>query len=117
MRKDKQPEISVYEGASYKENHFYINKLQGFKKSLFNIVACSASLFLFWFIVGQFIWTKLPYKSFLFAFITMTVSLIAFYVQRKMDFYTSDFPLIKLFAKSSLKKPKTKSSKSVRKKS
>lgn len=117
MRKDKQPEIPVYSGASYKETLFSINKLQCFKKSFLNAAACSICLFLFWFISGQVLWAKYLYKGFLFAFLTTVMSLIAFYVHSKVRFYTSDFPLIRLFAKSSAKKSRSKLPKPVRKKS
>jgi hypothetical protein len=135
MRKDKQPEIPNDDGIPYKEIALQISKIQRHKKSLLNVAVCSLGLFLFWFLIGQICCTlffhgTIPFdtaKGFLtslplslithFALINTSLSLIALYAHSKIHKHYSNFPLIKLFAKSSLKKVKSKSSKSMRRKS
>lgn len=117
MRKDKQPEIPTYNSTSSKETIFYISKLQVFKKSFLNAISCSICLFLFWFVIGQIVWSKHLYKGFVFACSTTILALLSFYIQSKVHFYNSNFSLIRLFARASVRKTKSKPPKSVRKKS
>jgi hypothetical protein len=135
MRKDKQSEISADNGIHYNEPSTWANKFQRRKKSLLNVVVCSFGLFLFWLMIGGIGFAMLYHKTIsfhetkeffesdpkyfpsLFAFITTSLSVMVFYTYSKIRRYSSNFPLVKLFSKSSLKKTKLKSSKSMRKKS
>ncbi|MBY0281157.1 MAG: hypothetical protein K2W94_03265 [Alphaproteobacteria bacterium] len=135
MRKDKQPEIPTDNGIPYKEIALQIAKIRRHKKSLLNIAICSFGLFLFWFLIGQACCISFFHETVLFstekgflmspslpivtyfALITTSLTLIALFALNKIHKHYSDFPLIKLFAKSSLKKSKSKSSKSMRRKS
>ena len=121
MRKDKQPETLNPQENAYKEIYWRMGKMKRLKKSFLNGIVCSFGLFLFWLLIGQTIsmtFNRQASSSIsYFAFITMSLSLLSLYIQNKIQRYTSNFPLIKLFSKSSFKKAKSKSSKTVRRKS
>ncbi|NBT85694.1 MAG: hypothetical protein EBT45_04240 [Alphaproteobacteria bacterium] len=135
MRKDKQSEISTDDGIHYDEPSTWASKFQRRKKSLLNIAVCSFGLFLFWIMIGEIGFAMFYHKAIsfhetkeffepdpkylpsLFAFITTSLSVVVFYTYSKIRRYSSNFPLVKLFSKSSLKKTKLKSLKSMRKKS
>lgn len=135
MRKDKQPKIPNDPAVTYNAMALGIGKIQRLQKSFLNITVCTFGLFLFWFIIGKigcgmihhktislheikdFLDSTPEFSASLFSFLTTFLSLICLYTHNKIQHYASNFPLIKLFAKSSLKKAKSKSSKNVRKKS
>ena len=121
MRKDKQPETLNPQENAYKEIYWRMGKMKRLKKSFLNGIVCSFGLFLFWLLIGQTISMTFNHQASssisYFAFITMSLSLLSLYIQNKIRRYTSNFSLIKLFSKSSFKKAKSKSSKTVRRKS
>jgi hypothetical protein len=121
MRKDKQPETLNPQENAYKGIYWRMGKMKRLKKSFLNGIVCSVGLFLFWLLIGQTISMAFNRQDFslisYFAFMTLSLSLLSLYVQNKIQRYTSNFSLIKLFSKSSFKKTKSKSSKTVRRKS
>lgn len=116
MRKDTQSEISKHQAICYGKSNTNIGKVGRFRKKFLSFSVCCSALFLTWFLmlqISSFFTNQFfsPQESFLVAIVTTFLSCLFFYLKNKIQNYYSDFKLIKLFAKSSSRKRKSKSQK------